>query len=96
MNLFVGNLSPETTLEDLRKAFQAHGTVDSATLLTTRMKGGRRTGPSRGKGFVAMPDPVMVEKACAYVIPKLGQEWLLHYEEAKPWDWIKRHLLGTS
>jgi len=30
------------------------------------------------------------------LIPKLGQEWLLHYEEAKPWDWIKRHLLGTS
>ncbi len=30
------------------------------------------------------------------LIPKLGQEWLLHYEEAKPWDWIKRNLLGTS
>ena len=65
MNLFVGNLSPETTLEDLRKAFQAHGTVDSATLLTTRMKGGRRTGPSRGKGFVAMPDPAQARAALA-------------------------------
>ncbi len=30
------------------------------------------------------------------LIPKLGQEWLLHYEKAKPWDWIKRNLLGTS
>ena len=30
------------------------------------------------------------------LIPKLGQEWLLHYEEAQPWDWIKRNLLGTS
>jgi hypothetical protein len=30
------------------------------------------------------------------LIPKLGQEWLLHYEKAKPWDWIKRNLLGTT
>ena len=30
------------------------------------------------------------------LIPKLFQEWLLHYQEAQPWDWIKRNLLGTS
>jgi len=26
-------------------------------------------------------------------IPKLGQEYLLHYAEAQPWDWLKRHVL---
>jgi hypothetical protein len=25
--------------------------------------------------------------------PKMGQEYLLHYAEAQPWDWIKRNVL---
>ena len=29
-------------------------------------------------------------------IPKLGQEYLLHYAEAQPWDWIKRNVLGDA
>jgi len=65
MNLYVGNLAPQTTQEELRKAFQAHGEVSSATVLTTQMKGGRGTGPSRGKGFVAMPDPAQARAALA-------------------------------
>jgi hypothetical protein len=27
------------------------------------------------------------------LIPKMGQEYLLHYQEAEPWDWPKHHLL---
>lgn len=27
------------------------------------------------------------------LVPKLGQEYLLHYQEAEPWDWTKRHIL---
>jgi hypothetical protein len=30
------------------------------------------------------------------LIPKLFQEWLLHYAEAQPWDWIKRNILRTT
>ena len=26
------------------------------------------------------------------LVPKMAQEYLLHYAEAQPWDWIKRHL----
>ena len=26
-------------------------------------------------------------------VPKLGQEYLLHYAEAQPWDWLKRNVL---
>ena len=29
-------------------------------------------------------------------VPKLGQEYLLHVQEAQPWDWIKRHVLQDS
>ncbi len=30
------------------------------------------------------------------LIPKLGQEYLLHYKEAEPWDWTKHHILRRS
>jgi len=30
----------------------------------------------------------------ALLIPKMGQEYLLHFAEAKPWNWTKEHLLG--
>lgn len=30
------------------------------------------------------------------LIPKMGQEYLLHYREAQPWDWFKRRVLGTD
>jgi hypothetical protein len=28
------------------------------------------------------------------LIPKMGQEYLLHYQEAEPWDWTKHHILN--
>jgi hypothetical protein len=27
------------------------------------------------------------------LVPKLAQEYLLHFAEAQPWDWTKRHVL---
>ena len=30
------------------------------------------------------------------LIPKLAQEYLLHYREAQPWDWLKGHVLHIS
>jgi hypothetical protein len=29
-------------------------------------------------------------------IPKLAQEYLLHYAEAQPWDWVKRNVLQDA
>ena len=49
--LYVGNLSFDTTDDDLRQAFGAHGTVTSASVVTDR-----DTGRSRGFGFVEMSD----------------------------------------
>lgn len=40
--------------------------------------------------------PSMLLPMTVLLIPKLGQEYLLHYQEAQPWDWIKRNILGTS
>lgn len=56
--LFVGNLSFDTTENDLQDAFAAHGTVVEANLMVDRM-----TGRARGFGFVTMSTPEEAQKA---------------------------------
>ncbi len=56
--LFVGNLSFNTTENDLREAFAAHGTVLEANLMLDR-----ETGRGRGFGFVTMSTPEEAQKA---------------------------------
>lgn len=51
MNIYVGNLPYETTEDDLRQAFEAHGEVSSVQLIVDRY-----TGKSRGFAFVEMSD----------------------------------------
>ena len=51
MNIYTGNLSYGTTEQDLREAFEAFGTVASATVISDRT-----TGQSKGFGFVEMPN----------------------------------------
>ncbi len=50
MNIYVGNLSPEVTEEDLREAFESFGQVSSVKVIKDRF-----TGEPRGFGFVEMP-----------------------------------------
>ena len=50
MNIYVGNMSTETTEDDLRQAFEAFGQVISVKILRNRV-----TGESNGIGFVGMP-----------------------------------------
>ena len=49
MKIYVGNLSYTTSEEDIRTAFSAFGTVDSADVIMDR-----GTGRSKGFGFVEM------------------------------------------
>jgi RNA recognition motif-containing protein len=56
--LFVGNLSFNTTENDLQDAFAAHGTVVEANLMTDRM-----SGRPRGFGFVTMSTPQEAQAA---------------------------------
>ena len=56
--LFVGNLSFNTTENDLQDAFAAHGTVTEANLMTDRT-----TGRPRGFGFVTMSSPEEAQNA---------------------------------
>src|SRR5215813_8650862 len=56
--LFVGNLSFNTTENDLQNAFAAFGTVTEANLMMDRA-----TGRPRGFGFVTMSTPEEAQKA---------------------------------
>ena len=56
--LFVGNLSFNTTENDLQDAFAAHGQVVEATLMMDGM-----TGRSRGFAFVTYSTPEEAQKA---------------------------------
>jgi len=56
--LFVGNLSFNTTENDLQDAFAAHGTVVETNLMMDRA-----TGRPRGFAFVTMGSPEEAQKA---------------------------------
>ncbi len=58
MNIYVGNLSSQTTEDDLRGAFEAFGQVESVNIIKDRF-----SGESRGFGFVEMPGKDESQKA---------------------------------
>lgn len=58
MKLYVGNLSFQTSSEELQQLFAQAGTVESATVVEDR-----DTGRSRGFGFVEMASKEEGEKA---------------------------------
>ena len=77
--LYVGNLSFQTSSEDLRAHFAQVGNVESASVVEDRM-----TGRSRGFGFVEMTTP---EEAAAAIEQLNGKEFAgrnLTVNEARP------------
>lgn len=57
-NLYVGNLTFDTTSSDLETLFGNHGAVKSAQVITDR-----ESGRSRGFGFVEMSTPAEAKAA---------------------------------
>lgn len=58
MNIYVGNLSADTTEEVLREAFENYGKLESVNLIKDRY-----SGESRGFGFVEMPSDEEAKEA---------------------------------
>ena len=79
MNIYVGNLSYETSEDDLRSAFEAYGEVDSAKIITDR-----DTGRSKGFGFVEMPDQGNGESAIEGLNSQDLNGRALRVNEARP------------
>ncbi len=77
--LFVGNLSFETTDNDLQDAFAAHGSVVEVNIVMDRF-----SNKPRGFGFVTMSTPEEAQKAIAALngTPVKGRN--LTVNEARP------------
>ncbi len=56
--LYIGNMSPETTEQDLRTMFNKAGTVGSVNVVMNR-----QTGKPRGFAFITMSSQAEAEKA---------------------------------
>ena len=78
MKLYVGNLSFETTENDLQDLFEQHGKVTDVALINDRA-----TGRSRGFGFVTMNDATEATAAMNAFNGKEIQGRTLTVNEAK-------------
>ncbi|MBI4582168.1 MAG: RNA-binding protein [Planctomycetes bacterium] len=78
-NIYVGNLPFQTTEDDLREMFGAHGTVDRVNIIMDKM-----TGRSRGFGFVEMPDDAAAQAAITALNGKDLGGRALTVNEARP------------
>ena len=58
MNIYVGNIPKESSENEIREAFEQHGTVNSVNLIKDRY-----TNMLKGFGFVDMPNVAEADKA---------------------------------
>ena len=79
MKLYVGNLSFDTTENDLQDAFEKHGQVGEVALMMDRM-----TGRSRGFAFVTMANAAEGNAAVAALNGKQFAGRALTVNEARP------------
>ena len=78
MNIYVGNLSWQTTEEGLQIAFGEFGEVSSVTIIKDRY-----TGQSRGFGFVEMPAKAEAQAAINGMNQKNLKGSALNVDEAR-------------
>jgi RNA recognition motif-containing protein len=81
MNIYVGNLSFDTSEDDLRNAFANHGEVSTVKIISDQY-----TGKSRGFGFVEMPSGDEAQAAIAGLNGTDLQGRALNINEARPRD----------
>ena len=79
MNIYVGNLSHQTSEDDLRQAFEALGQVESVNIIKDRF-----SGESRGFGFVEMPSKDEAQKAIEEMNGKDLMGRAVSVNEARP------------
>ncbi len=78
-NIFVGNLSYQTTQDDLHAAFAAYGGVERVNIITDR-----DTGQPRGFAFVEMSDSQAAQTAITHLNGAELNGRALNVNEARP------------
>lgn len=78
-NIFVGNLSYQTTQDELMAAFSAYGNVERVNIITDR-----DTGQPRGFAFVEMTERRDAENAIAQLNGTQLNGRALNVNEARP------------
>ena len=78
-NIFVGNLSYQTTQDDLHAAFAAYGSVERVNVVTDR-----DTGQPRGFAFVEMTEAAAAQTAIAQLNGADLHGRTLNVNEARP------------
>jgi len=78
-NIFVGNLSYQTSEDELQVAFSQYGAVDRVSIVRDR-----ETGQPRGFAFVEMPNSAEAEKAITGMNGRELKGRALNVNEARP------------
>jgi RNA recognition motif-containing protein len=78
-NLYVGNLSYDTTEDTLRTLFAEYGQIESVNLVTDRY-----TGRSRGFAFVEMSTEQAAQEAIKGLTGKQVDDREIKVDKAKP------------
>lgn len=79
INIYVGNLSFQSTEDELRSLFSSHGEVSKVSIITDR-----DSGRSKGFAFVEMPDSEAAQKAIDALNDYEIKGRKLRVNEAKP------------
>jgi RNA recognition motif-containing protein len=78
MNIYVGNLTPDTTEDELRQAFESYGEIASVKIIRDGA-----TGESRGFGFIEMPSEDQAKAAINEMNGKELKGNALHVEAGR-------------
>jgi RNA recognition motif-containing protein len=79
MNIYIGNMSFDTTEDQVRQAFEGFGEITTVKLISDR-----DTGRPKGFGFVEMPDQSEATAAISGLNGKELNGRELNVNEAKP------------
>ena len=81
MNIYVGNLSLDTTEDEIRKEFAEFGEVISVTIMNDRYIG---SGQPRGYGYIEMVSKTAGAAAIAHIEGKKVRDHVINVVEALP------------
>ena len=79
MNIYVGSLPYKATEEDLRKAFEAFGQVETVKIIKDRY-----SGESKGFGFIEMPNKNEAQSAIEGLNGRELKGRKINVNEARP------------